>query len=96
MPVVSGFSKAMEITEAVVVYNGHGVTSKVSRVSTTAMTVHSDVQPAAGDDVTVFIEGIGKLDSRVTDVSPPQIELSFLTDTQERWRQLQHLRQELI
>lgn len=86
----------MEITEAVVVYDGHGVTSRVSRVSATAMTVHSDVQPAAGADVTVFIDGIGKLDSRVTDVSRRGIELSFLTDTQERWRQLQHLRQELL
>jgi hypothetical protein len=85
----------MEISEAVVVYDGHGVTTKIRRLTTTAMTVHANVTPAAGDTVTVFIAGVGKMVSRVTYVSPPRIDLSFLTDTQERWRQLHLLRQEL-
>tara|TARA_R110000868_G_scaffold28525_6_gene106870 strand:- start:3317 stop:3577 length:261 start_codon:yes stop_codon:yes gene_type:complete len=85
----------MGISEAVVVYDGHGVTTQVSRLSATAMTVYALVTPRPGDAVTVFIDGIGKLDSCVTYVSPPRIDLSFLTDTQERWRQLQALRQEL-
>ncbi len=85
----------MEISEAVVVYDGHGVTTKIRRLTTTAMTIDADVAPAAGDTVTVFIAGVGKMDSRVTYVSPPRIDLSFLTDTQERWRQLHLLRQEL-
>ncbi len=85
----------MDVSEAVVVYDGHGVTMRVSRLTATAMTVHADVTPRTGDDVTVFIDGIGRIDSRVTYVSPPRIDLSFLTDTQERWRQLQALRQEL-
>lgn len=59
------------------------------------MTVQADVVPAAGDDITVFIDGVGKIESRVTYVAPPRIDLSFLTDTQERWRQLQLLHQEL-
>lgn len=85
----------MGISEAVVVYDGHGVTTQVSRLTATAITVYADVTPRAGEDVTVFIDGVGKIDSRVTYVSPPRIDLSFLTDTQERWRQLQLLRQEL-
>ena len=56
----------MEISEAVVVYDGHGVTTKIRRLTTTAMTVHTNVTPAAGDTVTVFIAGVGKMDSWVT------------------------------
>ena len=56
----------MEISEAVVVYDGHGVTTKIRRLTTTAMTVHANVTPAAGDTVTVFIAGVGKMGSRVT------------------------------
>jgi len=85
----------MEITEAVVVFEGRGVISKVSRVSPTAMIVNADVVPTAGDNVTVFIDGVGKMDSRVTGICPPHIELAFLTDTQERWCQLHVLRNEL-
>lgn len=85
----------MSISEAVVVYGGHGVTTQVSRITATAITVCANVTPRAGEDVTVFIDGVGRMDSRVTSVSPPRIHLSFLTDTQERWRQLQLLRQEL-
>ncbi|MGB0631014.1 MAG: hypothetical protein ACPGRZ_09985 [Alphaproteobacteria bacterium] len=85
----------MEITEAVVVFDGRGITSKVARVSPTAMIVNADVVPAAGDKVTVFIDGVGKIDSRVTGICPPHIELAFLTDTQERWRQLHVLRNEM-
>lgn len=85
----------MSISEAVVVYDGHGVTTQVSRLTATAITVSADVTPQAGEDVTVFIDGVGRIDSRVTYVSPPHIHLSFLTDTQERWRQLQLLRLEL-
>lgn len=85
----------MEITEAVVVFEGRGVTSKVSRVSPTTMIVNADVVPDADDNVTVLIDGVGKIDSRVTGICPPHIELAFLTDTQERWRQLHILRNEL-
>jgi len=70
----------MEISEAVVVYDGHGVTTKIRRLTTTAMRVHVNVTPAAGGTVTVFIAGVGKMDSRVTYLSPPRIDLSFLTD----------------
>ena len=85
----------MEITEAVVVFEGRGVTSKVSRVSPTTMIVNADVVPDADDNVTVLIDGVGKIDSRVTGICPPHIELAFLTDTQERWRQLHILSNEL-
>lgn len=85
----------MDVSEAVVVYDGRGVTTRVSRLTPTAMTVYADVTPTAGENVTVFIDGVGKMDSTVTYVAPPRIDLSFLTDTQERWRQLQALRQEL-
>lgn len=85
----------MEVPEAVVVYDGRGVTTRVSRITPTAMTVYAEVTPRAGENVTVFIDGVGKMDSTVTYVAPPRIDLSFLTDTQERWRQLQFLRQEL-
>ena len=60
------------------------------------MTVHAGVTPSARENVTVFIAGVGKMESCVTYVAPPRIDLSFLTDNQERWRQLQHLRQALI
>jgi hypothetical protein len=89
---------SMSISEAVVVYDGHGVTTQVSRLTATSITVCADVTLHAGEDVTVFIDGVGRIDSRVTyvsPVSPPHIHLSFLTDTQERWRQLQLLRLEL-
>ena len=84
----------MEILEAVIVYDGHGVTTKIRCLTTTAMRVHANVTPAAGDTVTVFIAGVGKMDSWGTYLWPPRIDLSFLTDTQERWRQLHLLRQE--
>lgn len=86
----------MAISEAVVVYGGRGVTSKVRSVSTAAMSISSDILPEAGEDLTVFIEGVGKFDSRVIYVKAPRIDLAFLTDTQERWRQLQSLRHELV
>lgn len=85
----------MDVSEAVVVYDGRGVTTRVSRLTPTAMTVYADVTPVAGEIVTVFIDGVGKMDSTVTYVAPPRIDLSFLTDTQQRWRQLQALRLEL-
>lgn len=85
----------MSISEAVVVYGGRGVASKVRSVSTAAMSINSDILPEAGEDLTVFIDGVGKFDSRVIYVQPPRIDLAFLTDTQERWRQLHTLRHEL-
>ena len=85
-----------DITEAVVVFDGRGVSTRVARVSPTAMIVSADVIPVAGENVTVFIEGIGKLETRVAGISPPHIELAFLTDTQERWRQLHVLRNEIF
>lgn len=85
----------MTISEAVVVYGGRGVTSKVRSVSTASMSINSDIVPNAGEDLTVFIDGVGKFDSRVVYVNPPRIDLAFLTDTQERWRQLQSLRHEI-
>ena len=85
----------MDVSEAVVVYDGRGITTRVSRLTATAITVYADVTPSAGENVTVFIDGVGKMDSRVTYAAPPRIDLSFLTDTQEHWRQLQALRQEL-
>lgn len=85
----------MEVSEAVVVYDGRGVTTRVSRLTLTALTVYADVAPSAGEIVTVFIDGVGKMDTTVTYAAPPRIDLSFLTDTQERWRQLQTLHQEL-
>lgn len=88
--------RPMDVSEAVIVYDGRGVTTRVSRLTTTAMTVYADIiAPAAGDKVTVFIEGVGKIDSCVTAVEPPRIDLSFLTDTQARWRRIQTLRHEL-
>lgn len=86
----------MEVSEAVVVYDGRGVTTRVSRLTPTAMTVFADVTPTAGENVTVFIDGVGKMASTVTYAEPPRIELSFLTDTQEQWRQLQALRRGLV
>jgi len=83
------------ISEAVVVYDGHGVTTRVRNVSPASMSIQSEIVPSAGEDVTVFIDGVGKFDSRVTYVNPPRIDLAFLTDTTERWRQLQSLRREL-
>ena len=83
-------------TNDVIVYDGRGVTTRVSRLTTTAMTVYADIiAPAAGEKVTVFIEGVGKIDSCVTAVEPPRIDLSLLTDTQARWRRIQTLRHEL-
>ena len=84
------------VSEAVIVYNGRGVTTRVSRLTTTAMTVYADViAPSTGDEVTVFINGVGTIDSCVTAVKPPRIHLSFLTDTQDRWRRIQTLRREI-
>ena len=85
----------MAISEAVIVYDGHGVTSKVRNLSPASMSVQSDIVPSAGEDITVFIDGVGKFESRVTYVNPPRIDLAFLTDTRERWRQLQSLKKEL-
>ena len=83
------------VSEAVIVYNGRGVTTRVSRLTTTAMTVHAEViKPAPGEEVSVFINGVGIIDSCVTAVQPPRIDLSFMTDTQDRWRRLQTLRRE--
>tara|TARA_R110002072_G_scaffold180835_2_gene336824 strand:- start:698 stop:976 length:279 start_codon:yes stop_codon:yes gene_type:complete len=87
--------RPMDLTEAVIVYDGRGVTTRVSRLTTTAMSVYADVfSPLPGENVTVFIEGVGKIDSCVTAVEPPRIDLSFLTDTQARWRRIQTLRHE--
>ena len=85
----------MTISEATIVYGGRGVTSKVRSVSAASMSINSEILPAAGEDLTVFIDGVGKFDSRVVYVKPPRIDLAFLTDTQERWRQLQTLRLEI-
>jgi hypothetical protein len=88
--------RPIDVSEAVIVYDGRGVTTRVSRLTTTAMTVYADIiAPVAGEKVTVFIEGVGKIDSCVTAVEPPRIDLSFLTDTQARWRRIQTLRHEL-
>lgn len=88
--------RPMDLSEAVIVYDGRGVTTRVSRLTTTAMTVYADViAPSAGERVTVFLEGVGKIDSCVTAAEPPRIDLSFLTDTQARWRRIQSLRHEL-
>lgn len=57
-----GTGSKMDITEAVIVFEGHGVTSKVSRVTLNR---------------------------------PLHIELGFLIDTREQWRQLYVLRNEL-
>ena len=82
-----------DITEAVIVYNGRGVTTRVSRLTTTNMTVYADViTPLAGEEVTIFINGIGIIGSCVTAVEPPRIDLSFLSDTQARWRRIPELR----
>lgn len=85
----------MSISEAVVVYRGHGVTTRIRSLSAAALSVDATILPAAGETVTVFIDGVGRFDSRVTDVSPPRIDLEFLTDTRERWRRLQALRRRL-
>ena len=85
-----------DISKAVIVYNGRGVTTRVSRLTTTTMTVYADViTPLAGEEVIIFINGIGIIYSCVTTVEPPRIDLSFLTDTQARWRRIQELRQEI-
>lgn len=89
----------MPLSEAVVVYDGHGVTSRIRSLSGAAISVQSDISPdtapTAGEDVTVFLDGVGKFDSRVTFVEAQRIDLAFLTDTQERWRQLQSLKKHL-
>lgn len=89
----------MPLSEAVVVYDGHGVTSTIRSLSGVSISVQSDIAadaaPAAGEDATVFLDGVGKFDSRVTFVEGLRIDLAFLTDTQERWRQLQSLKKHL-
>ncbi len=85
----------MSISEAVVVYEGRGVTSTIRDLTAATVSIHSIIVPRAGEDVTIFLDGVGRFDSRVTFVNPPRIDLSFLTDTQERWRQMQALRKRL-
>lgn len=85
----------MTLLEAVVVYDGRGITAKIRALSPAAISLNSRISPDPGDTVTVFIEGVGKFDSRVTDVRPPRVDLAFLTDTPERWRRLQALRKHL-
>ena len=83
----------MQITEAVVGYDGHGITSRVSRISGNAMTVIAEMSPAPNEEVTGFIDGVGKLDARVRAAKSSRIELALMTDTRERWQRLQKLRQ---
>ena len=85
----------MSYTEAVVVYRGHGVTTRIRSLSAAAISVNASILPAPGETVTVFIDGAGRFESRVTDVDPPRIDLEFLTDTREQWRRLQGLRRRL-
>ena len=85
----------MSFSEAVIVYEGRGVTSSIRALTAATVSIHSIIVPQTGEDVTIFIDGVGRFDSRVTLVKPPRIDLSFLTDTQERWRQLQNLRKRL-
>ena len=52
--------RPIDVSEAVIVYDGRGVTTRVSRLTTTAMTVYADIiAPVAGEKVTVFIDGVG-------------------------------------
>lgn len=89
--------RPIDASEAVIVYDGRGVTTRVSRLTATEMTVYADIiAPVAGEKVTVFIDGVGKIDSCVAAVEPPRIDLSFLTDTQARWRRIQTLRHGLL
>ena len=82
----------MPLSEAVVVHNGRGVTSRIRSLSPAAISLHSGIAATPGEAVTVFLDGLGKLESRVTFANPPRLDLAFLTDTQERWRQLHALR----
>lgn len=85
----------MSLFEAVVVYGGRGITARIRKLTPAAISLSSRIAPEPGEKVTVFIEGVGKFDSLVTDVRPQRIDLSFLTDTPERWRRLQALRKHL-
>ena len=52
------------------------------------MIVDADVVAAAGENITVVIDGVGKMDSRAAGICRRHIELACMTDTQERSRQL--------
>lgn len=86
----------MPYAEAVVVYRGHGITTRIRSLSAAAISVTGSILPATGENVTVFIDGVGRFDSRVAEVRPPRIDLEFLTDTRERWKRLQALRRYLV
>jgi hypothetical protein len=81
--------------EAVVVYEGRGVTSRIRSLTAHSISIQSVIEPRPGETVTVFLDGLGRFDSRVDTVAPSRIDLSVLTDTQKRWRQLQDLRKRL-
>lgn len=85
----------MSMSEALVVYGGRGITAKIRDLSPVAISLNSSIAPKTGETVTVFLDGVGKLDSRVIGVKPPRVDLAFLTDTRERWRQLQALKKYL-
>jgi hypothetical protein len=89
--------RPMSVSEAVIVYDGRGITARISRLTSTSMSVYADViAPARGDEITVFIDGVGILDSCVTSVERPRIDLCFLTDTQARWRRIKALSRKIL
>jgi len=77
--------------QVAMICGGRGVSCTLKDISVAGMSVACSSPPREGDDVVIYLSGVGRFDARVRRIKGRRIALTFITDTQEQWNQVKKL-----
>jgi hypothetical protein len=77
--------------QVAMICGGRGVSCMLKDISVAGMSVSCSSPPQEGDDVVIYLSGVGRFDARVMRIKGRRVALSFITGTQEQWNQVKKL-----
>jgi hypothetical protein len=77
--------------QVAMICGGRGVSCTLKNISVAGMSLACSSPPQEGDDVVIYLSGVGRFDKRVMRIKGRRVALSFITNTQGQWNQVKKL-----